>query len=438
MQARFVLVLVLAIIPVMGHAQTTWYVPDDFPRIQDALSSSSVVGGDTVVVRPGTYVESLNFLGKSITLKSEKGPSSTILDTLETKMPLVLFQNDEIEDSVLDGFSLKNGRGKCFGPNDYRGGAIYCLHTSPTVRNCVFFMNIAKYGGAIYYESSSPLVTNCIFDNNIGMDYGGAIYSCKNATPIVTNCSFCYNSVGDGGGAVYQVDSAPVFTNCTFYENSASANGSAMYNVDSSPQVINCIFWQNSHADDIMSKGSSSPIVTYCDVEGGYPGTGNVDADPLFVDQYGWDFHLTYDSPCRNAGTNTAAHLPVLDFEGDPRVWYGQADMGADEFHTHLYWTGDAQPGGSVQGKLVGHPGTIPVGLLVGSGVLMNPISTQWGDFLLQAPWSLIGPLGPIPNNGVYVLPATIPGSPPPPYDVPMQALIGNELTNLYVLEVRY
>jgi len=37
----------------------------------------------------------------------------------------------------------------------------------------------------------------------------------------------------------------------------------------------------------------------------------------------------------------------------------------------------------------------------------------------------------------VLVLPTTLPGTPAAPYDIPMQALIGNELSNLYVLEVR-
>jgi hypothetical protein len=46
----------------------------------------------------------------------------------------------------------------------------------------------------------------------------------------------------------------------------------------------------------------------------------------------------------------------------------------------------------------------------------------------------------PIPGDGVLVLPATIPATPPAPYDLPMQALIGlnpDSLTNLFVLEVR-
>jgi hypothetical protein len=92
-----------------------------------------------------------------------------------------------------------------------------------------------------------------------------------------------------------------------------------------------------------------------------------------------------------------------------------------------------------VEGKLVGLPGSSPVGLFFGSGVLDPPQTTVWGSFHLQPPWLLL-PLIPIPADGVLDLPATIPSSPPAPYDLPMQALIGlnpDSLSNLYVLEVR-
>jgi hypothetical protein len=71
--------------------------------------------------------------------------------------------------------------------------------------------------------------------------------------------------------------------------------------------------------------------------------------------------------------------------------------------------------------------------------VLDPPQSTAWGNFFLQPPWLLL-PLVPIPAEGVLILPATIPMSPPAPYDLPMQALIGldpDSLTNLFVLEIR-
>jgi hypothetical protein len=183
---------------------------------------------------------------------------------------------------------------------------------------------------------------------------------------------------------------------------------------------------------------AGDPRVYYSNVQGGWPGSGNIDQDPAFVDASNGDFHLTHPSPCRNAGDNGFIFIQ-LDFEGDPRIAGGLVDMGADEFYTHLYVTGSKTPGGSIEGKLVGLPGTSPVGLFFGSGVLDNPVQTAWGFFRLEHPWFLV-PLIPIPGDGVLMLPASIPLSPAAPYDVPMQALIGltsTSLTNLEVLEVR-
>ncbi|MHC4946447.1 MAG: hypothetical protein ACYTG7_25840, partial [Planctomycetota bacterium] len=163
-----------------------------------------------------------------------------------------------------------------------------------------------------------------------------------------------------------------------------------------------------------------------------------IDSDPLFVNPASSDLHLTFLSPCRGSGDNTAV-TELYDFEGDPRICQGTVDIGADECYTHLHCMGDFTPGGSIEGKLIGLPGTSPVGLFLGSGILDPPVPTAWGSFHLQALWFLI-PLVPIPGDGVLVLPAHIPATPPAPYDLPMQALIGLEmdsLTNLYVLEVR-
>jgi len=44
--------------------------------------------------------------------------------------------------------------------------------------------------------------------------------------------------------------------------------------------------------------------------------------------------------------------------------------------------------------------------------------------------------LGAVPETGVYIFEATIPTVPPGPYAVPMQAFIGDSLTNLFILEV--
>jgi hypothetical protein len=62
----------------------------------------------------------------------------------------------------------------------------------------------------------------------------------------------------------------------------------------------------------------ATPTVTYSDIQGGYPGVGNIDADPLFVDAAGGDLRLSTGSPCIDAANGPWA--PEFDLDGNPRV----------------------------------------------------------------------------------------------------------------------
>ena len=65
--------------------------------------------GDTVLVAPGTYPENINFGGKTITVTSESGPQVTIIDGGNAD-PVVIFTSGEGRDSIINGFTLQNGR----------------------------------------------------------------------------------------------------------------------------------------------------------------------------------------------------------------------------------------------------------------------------------------------------------------------------------------
>jgi len=121
--------------------------------------------------------------------------------------------------------------------------------------------------------------------------------------------------------------SSPTVTNCTFSDNSATSDGGGMYNiVDSSSTVTNCILWGDS-PNEIFDDENSSTTATYSDIGGGYAGTGNIDAEPNFVDANNpdpnlVDLRLMPVSPCIDAA-DSAALLPMpysaIDLDGNIR-----------------------------------------------------------------------------------------------------------------------
>ncbi|MFB3138923.1 MAG: hypothetical protein ACE10B_06860, partial [Phycisphaerales bacterium] len=58
------------------------HVPGDYRTIQEAIDAA--MDGDEVEVHPGTYFETIDFLGKAITVRSSDGPQVTIIDASGT------------------------------------------------------------------------------------------------------------------------------------------------------------------------------------------------------------------------------------------------------------------------------------------------------------------------------------------------------------------
>jgi hypothetical protein len=88
-------------------------------------------------------------------------------------------------------------------------------------------------------------------------------------------------------------------------------NGSSIFEVT----VTNCILWGDGPNELV---GPRIPTVTYSDVQGGFPGTGNIDTDPLFVDTAGGNFRLSPGSLCIDSGSNNVI-VSSTDFDGYPR-----------------------------------------------------------------------------------------------------------------------
>lgn len=301
-------------------------VPGDYEHIQDAIDASS--DGDSVLVQPGSYVENLDYSGKSISIGSlvmETGNiayrDSTIIDGDRNGSSVVTISGIEDDEASLIGFTVQNGMA------DY-GGGVRCYQSDATVESCLIIDNTAiQYGGGIACIESGMFIFNCtIQENETDNGGGGGIY-CEGSSLGILYCNISYNSTDiiDGGG-VYSTDSNPYITNCTIVMNSVDSHGGGIFCRDFSEiTVTNTILWGNL-PQQIWMWEDNRLTVTYSDVEGGQEEVvtdrpeanlrwreGNFEADPLFNDVRERDLGLSWS----NFPVNDRTKSPCID-QGDP------------------------------------------------------------------------------------------------------------------------
>jgi len=228
----------------------TIIIPTDKPTIQAGIDASS--NGDIILVLDGIYSgignKNIKFKGKEITVRSENGPNSCIIDCEEDGRGFY-FNNDEENNSILDGFTIKNG----YSSED--GGGIYCFFSSPTITNCIISNNIAGGGGGgIRCSESSPKITNCIINNN-SADSGAGIDIVWNSSPIITNCQINNNTANTSGGGVNQSGSLihgaePLtISGCSVNNNVAGWGGGGIFCMRSEVNITGCIISSNSASE---------------------------------------------------------------------------------------------------------------------------------------------------------------------------------------------
>jgi uncharacterized repeat protein (TIGR01451 family) len=210
----------------------------------------------------------------------------------------------------------------------YWGAGFHIWRSIPTIENNIISGNQALgsegVGGAFFIEDSSAFIKNNIIFNNVAQKYGDGIYIKipYGPQPQIVNNTIVANKYSDSGtheGILVRDNVSPIIRN-----NIIALNGIGIrnypYDTPAYPILSHNDVWGNSVAD-------------YSDLS---PGTNDISADPLFVNQSGGDYHLQGSSPCIDTGTSSDA--PPTDFEGGSRPLDGngdgsaQYDIGADEY----------------------------------------------------------------------------------------------------------
>jgi len=282
-----------------------------YDYIQHAVSGAAE--GDHIVAEEGIYSESVDLMGKNLTISSTNpgDPAVVAATVIKGAGSAVTFADEEDANCVLAGLTIQGSA---------RG--VYCYGASPIIANCV--ITDCAGPGIELLKASEPQIVNCNITDNADCGvrmwpFVGGRITIYNA-PAITDCVIARN---DRYG-IFGDD--PIINNCTIVDNSAGGVNSR------EPTLANSIVYYNGLG--VPQIESDSATVAYSDIEGSWPGTGNIDYEPWFVDWEDGDYHLLSDSHCINAGDpNFQAEPNETDIDGEARVMLGRIDMGTDEFN---------------------------------------------------------------------------------------------------------
>ena len=248
--------------------------------------------------------------------------------------------------------------------SDWFGGGIIFAWSDPTVINTVISENTSYWGGGgVMGLESGFTLEKTIVSDNWSWGGGGGIFAWGPLAdgvgpPVIEDCMITRNETGDsdGGGILLQDDldavisrtfvvnnnasgyiggidvvgTSATINNVTVSGNTSGNGGGIGISDNGNVDITNSIVWGNTSTEVWLQSGSAN--VNYSNIEGGYDGVNNINADPLFVNAspalFTMDYGLQLDSPCIDAGTAD------LDQDGTDDItdYLGAApDMGASE-----------------------------------------------------------------------------------------------------------
>jgi hypothetical protein len=214
----------------------------------------------------------------------------------------------------------------------------YSLVSNNIISNNIHNSAHSQGGGMQISQGVHQVINNHIFNNSAisksSIGGGGGIYMLSdfssNDAPRISNNLIVHNEGTEGGGikvwtltslsnkslrgkkeeetnTIEKIKFNPIIENNSILFNSAHLSGGGIRNGNNTPtQIRNNIIWGNGY--QINGNGQS---VTYCNVEGGYFGEGNINVDPMFDDTT--YFCINHFSPCVDAGNPNPMYNDVED-----------------------------------------------------------------------------------------------------------------------------
>lgn len=243
---------------------TSW--ASAFTTLQPALDAAATDGGGEVWVAQGIYGEPRGgahgavMLREGVEVYGGFAGAETARDQRDYKSFPVLIDGSAAlgglpaihvvigaDNARLDGVAVAGGSAQGSG-TDGGGGGMLNTSASPTVANCLFFLNDGFLGGAVLNAFSNARFEGCTFSENTTGSLSGSGGAAANlgGAPQFMDCRFLTNTAVLGGGVYNTSNTAATYLDCYFEANDASLNGGAMYNDQSTPAFLNCAFSKNT------------------------------------------------------------------------------------------------------------------------------------------------------------------------------------------------